>query len=167
MPHVAVAVRADSRRILVAVAGWTMPHVAVAVRAALVRLTVCAISHSLVRVPVAHRGLQFRSQVEVRVHRDALGCTCWPYWAIFDTDENGNEVLEELLWSVRNGRSHEAHRLTQLLGGSGIRVRKRLFFHLLGSRPDKEEMKTHVTRSTLEQRSENSRRTYRPMSRWT
>ena len=41
--------------------------------------------------------------------------------------------------ALRNGRSHEVHRLTQLLGGSGIGVPKRLFFHLLGSRPDKEE----------------------------
>ena len=35
--------------------------------------------------------------------------------------------------ALRNGRSHEVHRLTQLLGGSGIAVPKRLFFHLPGS----------------------------------
>ena len=36
----------------------------------------------------------------------------------------------------------EVHRLTQLLGGDGIGVRKRLFIHLPN---DKEKMKTHVT----------------------
>ena len=52
----------------------------------------------------------------------------------------------ELHKALRDGRSHDVHRLTQLLGGKGVGVRKRLFFHLLGSRPDKEEMKTHVTK---------------------
>ena len=52
----------------------------------------------------------------------------------------------ELHKALRKGRSHEVHRLTQLLGGKGVGVRKRLFFHLPGSRPDKEEMKTHVTK---------------------
>ena len=47
--------------------------------------------------------------------------------------------------ALRNGSCHEVRRLTQLPGGSGIGVRKRLFFHVPGSRPDKEEMKTHVT----------------------
>ena len=35
--------------------------------------------------------------------------------------------------------------MTQLLGGRGIGVRKHLFFHLSGSRPEQDEMKTHVT----------------------
>ena len=80
--------------------------------------------------------------------------------------------------ALRNGRSHEVRRLAQLPGGSSIGVRKRLFFHLPISRPDKEEMKTHVQCparweewtlkwSTMEKRSENSRRTSRPLSRWT
>ena len=47
--------------------------------------------------------------------------------------------------ALRNGRSHEVHRQTQLLGGSGIGVRKRLFFHMPVSCPYKEEVKTHVT----------------------
>ena len=51
----------------------------------------------------------------------------------------------ELHKAMRDSRSHEIHRLTQMLGGRGVGVRKRLFFHLPGSRPDKEEMRTHVT----------------------
>ena len=47
--------------------------------------------------------------------------------------------------ALRAGRSHEVHRLTQLLGGKGIGVRRRIFFHLLGSRPEQEELKAHVT----------------------
>ena len=52
----------------------------------------------------------------------------------------------ELHKALKEGRRREIHRLTQLLGGKGVGVRKRLFFHLPGSRPDKEGMKTHVTR---------------------
>ena len=73
--------------------------------------------------------------------------------------------------------SHEVHRLTQLLGGSGIGVRKRLFFRLLGSRPDKEDGKTHVTLPgamggtdaqvvDIGETERESRRTFRPLSRW-
>ena len=51
----------------------------------------------------------------------------------------------ELRKALRDGRSHEVRRLTQLLGGKGVGVCNRLFFHLPGSRPDKEEMRTHVT----------------------
>ena len=50
----------------------------------------------------------------------------------------------ELYQALRAGRSHEVHRLTQLLGGRGIGVHKRLFFHPRGSRPDVEDMKAHV-----------------------
>ena len=52
----------------------------------------------------------------------------------------------ELRRALHKGRSHEVHMLTQLLGEKGIGVRKRLFFHLLGSRPDREEMEAHVTK---------------------
>ena len=53
--------------------------------------------------------------------------------------------LESELHRAPNyGRSHELHRLTQLLAGKRIGVRKRLFFHLLGSRPEQDEMKTYV-----------------------
>ena len=41
--------------------------------------------------------------------------------------------------ALKDGRSHEVHRLTQMLGGKRIGVRKRLFFHLPGSRPKQEE----------------------------
>ena len=58
----------------------------------------------------------------------------------------------ELHKALRDGRSHEIHRLTQLLGGRGVGVRKRLFFHLPGSRPEKEEMRTHVTMPDAEGR---------------
>ena len=49
----------------------------------------------------------------------------------------------ELHRALKGGRSHEVHRLTQLLGGKGIGVSSRL--HLFGPRPEQEEMKTHVT----------------------
>ena len=44
----------------------------------------------------------------------------------------------ELRSALKKGRSHEVHKLTQLLSGRGIGVRNRLFFHLL-SRSAREE----------------------------
>ena len=49
----------------------------------------------------------------------------------------------ELHRALKGGRSHEVHRLTQLLGGKEIGVSNRL--HLPGPRPEQEETKTHVT----------------------
>ena len=66
-------------------------------------------------------------------------------WTRRSAPARRTSLESDLHRALRNGRSHWAHRLTQLLGGSCIGVRKRLFFHLPGSRPDKEEMKTHVT----------------------
>ena len=57
-------------------------------------------------------------------------------WARQPAAARKMSLESELHQALRDGRSHEVHRLTQLLGGKGIGVRKR--------RRDREEMKTHV-----------------------
>ena len=72
-------------------------------------------------------------------------------FAIVSMDETGRRSSKNvtgirLCSALDKGRSHQVHRLTQLLGGRGIGVRKRLFFHLPGSPPDREDITTHVTK---------------------
>ena len=62
-------------------------------------------------------------------------------WTRQSSAARRTSLNKELHRSLKDGRSHEVHRLTQLLGGRWIGVRKRFFFHLLGWRPEQEEMK--------------------------
>ena len=66
-------------------------------------------------------------------------------WARQSAAARRTSLQSELHRALKDGRCHESHRLTQLMGVKGIGVRKRLFFHLHGSRPEQEEMKNHVT----------------------
>ena len=92
-----------------------------------------------------HLGDYFEQHLHAR-HR--LRTLNWQLrrWARQPAAARKTSLESELHRALQDGRSHEIHRLTLLMGGKEIGVRKRIFFSgLPGSRPEQEEMKTHVT----------------------
>ena len=87
-----------------------------------------------------HNSQSLGDHSEHHLHaRHKLMTLCWQLrgWTRQSAAARRTCLESELHRALKHGRSHEAHRLTQLLGGKGTGVRKRLFLHLPGSRPNK------------------------------